>query len=115
MILSGVGTAIVGSAETFTLNRAELASIIPDSYYQDMELWKEIFAVFQLEGGPHAQRAILSFEDTDTDTLKLSPKAKTGNWKLECVTIKDFDHGHYTVRIEDIPNNELYSVVVTEL
>ena len=116
MILSGVGSTIIGSAETFTLNRSELASIVTDTYYRDMGLWKEVFAVFQNDDNKaHGQRVILAFEKNDTALFKLSPKAKTGNWKLECITIKDFDHGSHTVRVENIPNGELYSVVVTTI
>ena len=114
MILAGNGNMTVGSAEVFTLNRAELSGVISDNYYKDTALWKEVLAVFQKEGGSLEQRAILSYEGSDEAILRLSTKAKPGTWKLYCITVKDFDHGHFTVVPKDIPNSNLYFITVTQ-
>lgn len=112
MFLSGATSIVVGSSETYTLNRTALAAEISDAYLQDPDFWREILVQYREAGG--TQRVIMSFrEDSDTAQFVLSAQAKAGTWVLENVAVIDRDNGKEVIHGYDLVDQNLYDVTVT--
>lgn len=111
MFLSGASSIVVGSSETYTLNRAALAAELSDAYLKDPAFWKEVLVQFRESGG--TQRAVMSFSDSDTAQFVLSPQAKVGTWVLENVAVIDRDNGKELLNGHDLVDQNLYDVTVT--
>lgn len=113
MFLAGASSITVGSSETFTLDRAALASELQDEYLQDSDFWREVIVQFRKDGGQ--QRVIMSFRDSDQAQFVLSGKAQIGTWKLENVAIIDHDYGREVVDARSLSDYALYDVEVTSI
>lgn len=111
MFLSGATNIVVGSSETYILDRDELAATLTDEYLQDKSFWKEVLVQFREQSG--TQRVVLSYTTNDTDQFVLSSQAKSGTWVLENVVIIDSDHGKEIIHGPDLPDFNLYNVTVT--
>lgn len=117
MFLGGNTNIPAGTGKPVSLNRDELASIagaLGDGYFGDKGYWREILITFASPGIPGAlgQKVTLKFKETDSDIASFSDKAMTGDWMLRTVTIVDRDNGTLCIEREELPNSELYKLII---
>ena len=112
MLLSGPKVLVLGSVGNFTLDVAYLKSLlVNDVYFQESGFWKEVNVLFKHESSN--QKLIINFNASDKTVASISGKAQTGTWKIDSVSVMDYDNGEYVLGKNSIPNTDSYDITVS--
>lgn len=112
MLLSGPKVLVLGSVGNFTLDVAYLKSLlVNDVYFQEPGFWREVNVLFKHESSN--QKLIINFNASDKTVASISGKAQTGTWKIDSVSVMDYDNGEYVLGKNLIPSADSYDITVS--
>lgn len=118
MFLTGTTNIQAGNGVVFTLdyNALALTAGVVDSYFSEKAVYRKVLCMYEVKTttATNGQRKTLSFVNGNTtDMMVFSTYAQAGWWELKEVVIEDQDGGSLILSGSQIPNRELYEILIT--
>lgn len=113
MALLTIGTPTKGVNNSFTLDCAALAALPTDAYFQVIDNWLKVVAVYKSADGNQHENVVFQVPDGTlsgvTGHFKVSTKARD-DFELSSIIIYDEDGGSYSLVRADIPDAATFDI-----